>query len=291
MQFVYARVDGAASLVYLMERVQNSLTEPNIALPPFMDPCSTIYGTKHGSDVEVLSSFPFLPLRLTGRVCAQLLGTPSSRRISCSPFLTVLARQVSITVEKVLSLDVDAYTFEVIFSVGFMWLEDRLYYLPEATVQEMEDCPEVSKCGFCEFLPGRTCHVRNAGGFTDPRTGRATGVNKCCKDLWNPLMSEGLPWDGVIWPNAKETEILYQDGPTYTDVCKANITGTSVYLNRLCIPNFDAENAASNSARRRAAGKRGGKEAAGDAEAEKKTKTSGKRARGRVRRGGGQKRG
>jgi hypothetical protein len=139
--------------------------------------------------------------------------------------LTVLiARQVSIAVEKVLSLDVDAYTFEVIYSVGFSWLEDRVFLLPEATPQEMADCPDQSKCGWCEFETGRTCEVRNINGYTNPRTGKAVGVNKCCKDLWNPLMSEGQPWDGIIWPNAMETEILHQDGPTYTDLCRANLT-------------------------------------------------------------------
>ena len=190
--------------------------------------------------------------------------------------------------EKVLSLDVDAYTFEVIFSVGYMWLEDRVYNLPEATPQEMEDCPEVSKCGFCDFRTGRTCHVRNANGFTNPRTGKAAGVNKCCKDLWNPLMSEGLPWDGVIWPNAKETEILYQDGPTYTDVCRQKITGTSEYLDRLCIANYNTRfPATSEAARSPAAGRRGGKKAAGDADTAKKAKTSGKTATGRARRGVG----
>ena len=288
-------VVGAASLVYLVESVQNSLTAPLMGLPPFMDPCSSLYRTKEGSDVEVLSLRPpppAPPLRLTGRVCAQLFGIWSSRRLSYSPFLdflTALARQVSISVEKVLSLDVDAYTFEVIFSVGYMWLEDRVYNLPEATPQEMEDCPEVSKCGFCDFKTGRTCHVRNANGFTNPRTGKAAGVNKCCKDLWNPLMSEGLPWDGVIWPNAKETEILYQDGPTYTDVCRQKITGTSEYLDRLCIANYNNRRfpATSKAARSPAAGRRGGKKAAGDADTAKKAKTSGKTATGRATRGVG----
>ena len=51
-------VVGAASLVYLVESVQNSLTAPLMGLPPFMDPCSSLYRTKEGSDVEVLSPRP-----------------------------------------------------------------------------------------------------------------------------------------------------------------------------------------------------------------------------------------
>ena len=77
-----ARVGVAASLVYLVERVQNSLTEPNIALPPFMDPCSTIYGTKQGSDVEVLSSFPFLPTGMPRATMSQVVRLCQPRKKS-----------------------------------------------------------------------------------------------------------------------------------------------------------------------------------------------------------------
>ena len=53
-------VVGSASLVHLVERVQNSLTEPLMALPPFMDTCSFMYRKENrGSDVEVSFHFPF----------------------------------------------------------------------------------------------------------------------------------------------------------------------------------------------------------------------------------------
>jgi hypothetical protein len=156
---------------------QNTATEPYLDLPPVLDPCSKLFTTNpKGSVVEV-----------------------------------------SVVVEKILELDSTGYTFEVIFNIAFMWEEDRVELLPEATPSEMDACPESARCGMCFFQGSETCVPRMANGGTNPRNppelGGAMGLNKCCKDLWNPLSDD--PMQGVYYPNAKEVEVLTSEGPSY----------------------------------------------------------------------------
>ena len=153
-----------------------------------MDPCSSLYSLTDGSVVEV-----------------------------------------SAVMEKVLALNTDEYMFEVIFSVGFMWEEDRSMLLPKATAAEMEACPDNFKCGSCFFdlsQPHDACYPRMDSGWTNTRApdewaagklfGGAQGLNKCCQDLWNPASTN--PYEGVIFPNSKEIEILEEEGPSFYEV-------------------------------------------------------------------------
>ena len=41
--------------------------------------------------------------------------------------------------------------FKVIFNLAFMWEEDRVSLLPEATPREMDECPDYARCGMCFF--------------------------------------------------------------------------------------------------------------------------------------------
>ena len=45
-------------------------------------------------------------------------------------------------------------------------------------------------------------------GYTAP-----SGRNKCCEELWHPLRED--PSEGITFPNAKEVEVLEQEGPTF----------------------------------------------------------------------------
>ena len=45
-------------------------------------------------------------------------------------------------------------------------------------------------------------------GYTSP-----SGRNKCCEELWHPLRED--PSEGITFPNAKEVEVLEQEGPTF----------------------------------------------------------------------------
>ena len=159
----------------VVHQVRNSKIEPMTELPPVLDKCSLLFQQDdRGSVVET-----------------------------------------SAVVEKILELNSDLYTFEVIFSVALVWEEDRVdIVLPQATPDEMDECPEHLRCGVCFFAAGETCKTRMAQGYTDPRSGFVLGVNKCCSELWNPVRDDN-PFNGIFWPNAKEIEILSREGPTY----------------------------------------------------------------------------
>ena len=165
-----------SQLSRLVTAVKNTKSEPYLALPPSLDPCSRLYDPDGGKGSVV---------------------------------------EVSAVVEKVLEFDTEGYTFEVILNIGFLWEEDRTGLLPVATPDEMEACPVSQRCGTCFFQGTETCEPRN--GNTDPRHPlTAAGVNKCCTSLWNPINED--PFAGVFFPNAKETEILNQEGPSYYEM-------------------------------------------------------------------------
>ena len=176
-----------AHIPALVRAVQLAETHHFLSLPPAMDPCSKLYTEENkGSNVEV-----------------------------------------SAVVEKVLDLDTDTYTFEVIFNIGFMWEEDRMALLPVATPEEMDACPEPARCGMCVFNalgPSETCVPRMANGWTDPRSPfdiakgawGPMGLNKCCAELWSPGAED--PAAGILFPNAKETEVLTREGPSFYEM-------------------------------------------------------------------------
>ena len=58
---------------------------------------------------------------------------------------------MSAVVEKLLSLDTDAYTFEVVFTLTLSWEEDRPRLVPVATAEEMARCPKEFQCGLCYY--------------------------------------------------------------------------------------------------------------------------------------------
>jgi len=133
---------------------------------------------------------------------------------------------VGAVVEKILALDAETYSFEVIFSLGLLWEEDRTNLLPVATPDEMAKCPETYHCGMCFFAEGGatdTCvpDMRGIPMWTDPRSPRVLeagtlgpmGRNKCCEELWNPASVD--LYAGITFPNAKEIEVLDQEGPTF----------------------------------------------------------------------------
>ena len=167
-----------------------------------------------------LAQLAVVPLSQLSRLVTAVKNTKTEPLLSLPPALDSCSRlydpsgrgstvEVSAVVEKVLEF---GYTFEAILNIGFMWEEDRTGLLPVATPDEMEACPQTSKCGMCFFQGVETCEPRN--GFTNPRQpASSAGVNKCCDSLWNPLSDD--PFAGVFFPNAKETEILNQEGPSY----------------------------------------------------------------------------
>ena len=55
----------------------------------------------------------------------------------------------------------------------------------------------------------------NPRDLKNPRPGYTTpsGRNKCCEELWHPLREN--PSEGITFPNAKEVEVLEQEGPTF----------------------------------------------------------------------------
>ena len=60
--------------------------------------------------------------------------------------------------------------FEAIFTVGFAWEEDRMWYvLPKATADELDECPEHQRCGDCTLENGEACAARMAWDNTNPR--------------------------------------------------------------------------------------------------------------------------
>ena len=59
------------------------------------------------------------------------------------------------------------------------------------------------------------------------RGGKYYGLDKCCAGLWNPIRDQD-PANSIYWPNAKEIEILSQEGPRYIE---ASEFGTSL---RIC---------------------------------------------------------
>jgi hypothetical protein len=66
--------------------------------------------------------------------------------------------------------------------------------------------------------------MRGYPQFTNPRDAKnprpgytsSAGRNKCCEELWHPLRED--PSEGIIFPNAKEIEVLEQAGPTFFDL-------------------------------------------------------------------------
>ena len=49
------------------------------------------------------------------------------------------------------------------------------------------------------------------------RGGKYYGLDKCCAGLWNPIRDQD-PANSIYWPNAKEIEILSQEGPRYIEI-------------------------------------------------------------------------
>ena len=93
-----------------------------------------------------------------------------SVRLCDDDVIALFVPQVTAVVEKVLEVDAESYTFEAIFTVGFAWEEDRMWHvLPKATANELDECPEHQRCGFCAFENGEACAARMAWDNTNPR--------------------------------------------------------------------------------------------------------------------------
>jgi hypothetical protein len=99
-----------AHLPSLVTAIKIAKSHSYLSLPPAIDPCSRLFKSAQGTEVEV-----------------------------------------SAVVEKVLSLDTDAYTFEIVFSLSLFWDEDRVRLVPLATADEMDRCPKDFHCGWCDF--------------------------------------------------------------------------------------------------------------------------------------------
>ena len=99
-----------AHLPSLVTAIKLAKSHPYLSLPPAIDPCSRLFKSAQGTEVEV-----------------------------------------SAVVEKVLSLDTDAYTFEVVFTLTLSWEEDRPRLVPVATAEEMARCPKEFQCGLCYY--------------------------------------------------------------------------------------------------------------------------------------------
>ena len=99
-----------AHLPSLVTAIKLAKSHPYLSLPPAIDPCSRLFKSAQGTEVEM-----------------------------------------SAVVEKVLSLDTDAYTFEVVFTLTLIWEEDRMRLVPVATAEEMARCPKDFQCGLCYY--------------------------------------------------------------------------------------------------------------------------------------------
>ena len=185
-----------------------------------------------------LAALKLVPLSQLSRLVTAVKNSKTEPMLSLPPALDSCSRlydpsgrgstvEVSAVVEKVLEFDTNGYTFEAILNIGFMWEDDRTDLLPVATPDEMEACPQARKCGTCFFQGAETCEPRN--GNTDPRNPATSfGVNKCCDALWSPLSDD--PFAGVFFSNAKETEILNQEGPSYYSLLPKYALGVCMYM-------------------------------------------------------------
>ena len=145
--------------------------------------------------------------------------------------------EVSAVMEKVLALNTDEYMFEVIFSVGFMWEEDRSMLLPKATAAEMEACPDNFKCGSCFFdlsQPHDACYPRMDSGWTNTRAPDEWAAGKLGELMINPFSRSATGVShvlrvlrGGVWGRRRTIGVA---GATHADGTYGSKSSSSLFL-------------------------------------------------------------
>ena len=150
----------------LLDQIKGAREPMRMHLPPGADPCSLLSVWHGGAGTDL--------------------------------FTTVL-------VEKVVSLDQNANTFEVVFKMLYVWDEDRIRYLPDGSQDEMSACKHPCvKVGSpnAECPMDKSCAV---GVMDSDPPG-----SKCCDGLWTPVRSEGGDFQR-LFANALALEVEYSD--------------------------------------------------------------------------------